>query len=135
MCHDLFGVTAVLNIQFRFLPRITFWVGHLCVMPRIVIQKILLFFSLLLCYFNKSAKINFIYRAPQTFVFKPQPHLSMPQGDLERIKESEMWFYQWLKPFSLMQVLLEHLNCFKPLWRVLFILFVISGFNYSRKRS
>ena len=135
MCHDLFEVTAVLNIQFRLLSSITFWVDHLYVMLRIVIQKILLFFSLLLCYFNKSAKINFIYRAPQTFVFKPQPHLSMPQGDLERIKESEMWFYQWLKPFSLMQVLLEHLNCFKPLWRVLFILFVISGFNYSRKRS
>ena len=135
MCHDLFEVAAVLNIQFRLLPRITFWVDHLYVMLRIVIQKILLFFSLLLCYFNKSAKINFIYRAPQTFVFKPQPHLSMPQGDLERIKESEMWFYQWLKPFSLMQVLLERLNCFKPLWRVLFILFVISGFNYSRKRS
>ena len=135
MCHDLFEVTAVLNIQFRLLSSITFWVDHLYVMLRIVIQKILLFFSLLLCYFNKSAKINFIYRAPQTFVFKPQPHLSMPQGDLERIKESEVWFYQWLKPFSLMQVLLEHLNCFKPLWRVLFILFVISGFNYSRKRS
>ena len=125
MCHDLFKVTTVLDIQFRFLPRITFWVDHLCVMLRIITQKILLFFSLLFCYFNKSANFIFIHRAPQTFVWKPQPHLSMPQGDLERIKESEMWFYQWLKPFSLMQVLLEHLNCFKPLWRVLFILFVI----------
>ena len=62
-----------------------------------------------------TANFIFIHRAPQTFVWKPQPRLSMLQGDLERIKESEMWFYQWLKPFSLMQVLLEHLNRFKPL--------------------
>ena len=101
MCHDLFKVTIVLKIQFRFLPIIPFWVDHLCVMLRVVIQKILLFFSLLLCYFNRSAKIKFIHGAPQTFL-------------------CEMWFYQWFEPFSLMQVLLEYLICFKPLWRLLF---------------
>ena len=93
MCHDLFKVTIVLKIQFRFLPIIPFWVDHLCVMLRVVIQKILLFFSLLLCYFNRSAKIKFIHGAPQTFL-------------------CEMWFYQWFEPFSLMQVLLLFYSLF-----------------------
>ena len=101
MCHDLLKVTTVLDIQFRFLPTITFWVDHRCVMLRVVIQKILLFFSLLLCYFNRSAKIKFIHGAPQTFL-------------------CEMRFYQWFEPFSLMQVLLEYLICFKPLRSLLF---------------
>ena len=47
-------------------------------------------------------------------------HISMLQGDLERIKGYEMWFYQWFQPFSLMQKLLEYLICFKPLRRLLF---------------
>ena len=122
MCHDLLKVTTVLDIQFRSLPTITFWVDHLCVMLRVVIQKVLFFFSLLFCYFNRSAKINFIHGAPQTFVCKPQPHLSTLQGDLERIKGCEMWFYHWFEPFSFMQELLEYLICFKLLRRLLFLL-------------
>ena len=93
MSPDLLKVTTVLDIQFRFLPTITFWVDHRCVMLRVVIQKILLFFSLLLCYFNRSAKIKFIHGAPQTFL-------------------CEMWFYQWFEPFSLMQVLLLFYSLF-----------------------
>ena len=120
MCPDLLKVITMLDVQFRFLLIITFWVDHPCVILRVVIQKILLFFSLLLCYFNRSAKINFIHGAPQTFVCKPQPHLSMLQGDLERTKEYKMWFYQWFEPFSLMQKLLENLICLKPLRRLLF---------------
>ena len=120
MCHYLFKMTTVLDIQFRFLRLISVWVDHLCVMLRVVVQKILLFFSLLLCYFNKSAKIKFIHRALQTFLCKPQPHLSMLQGDLERINECKMWSYQWFEPFLLMQKLLENRVCFKPLRRLLF---------------
>ena len=129
MCPDLLKVTTVLNIQFRFSPIITFWIDHLCVILGVVIQKILLFFSLLLCYFNRSAKINFIHGAPQTFVCKPQPHLSMLQGDLERINECKMWSYQWFEPFSLMQKLLENRVCFKPLRRLLFYYLFIQRHN------
>ena len=63
----------MLDIQFRFLPRITFLVDHLCVMLLVVIQKILLFLNILLCYFNRSAETNFIYSALQTFVCQPAP--------------------------------------------------------------
>ena len=104
MCHYLFKMTTVLDIQFRFLPLISVWVDHLCVMLRVVVQKILLFFSLLLCYFNKSAKIKFIHRALQTFLCKPQPHPSMLQGDLERIKGCEMWFYQWFQDCKTLRI-------------------------------
>ena len=90
-------MTTVLDIQFRFLPRITF-----LVVP------------------TDQIKINFIHRTPQTFVWKPQPHLSMLLGDLQIIKECEMWFYQWFEPFSLMQKLLEYLICLKLLRRLLF---------------
>ena len=133
MCHYLFKMTTVLDIQFRFLPLINVWVDHLCVMLRVVVQKISLSFSLLLCYFNRSAKIKFTHRALQTFVCKPQPHLSMLQGDLEGIMWDEVLSMVWT--ISLMQVLLDYLICFKPLRRLPFILFVISDFNYSRKRS
>ena len=82
---------------------------------------------------NWSEKIDFIHRAPQTFVWKPQPHLSMLQGDLQIIKECEMWFYQWFEPFSLMQKLLEYLICLKLLRRLLFLFSFFFSILFSSK--
>ena len=135
MCHDLLKVIMVLDILFRFLPRITFLVDHFCVMLRVVIQKILLFLTLLLCYFNRSATIYFTHRALRNVCLQtPTPSFHAARWSW---KNKGMWdvVLSMLQTFSLMQELLEYLICFKPLWRVPFILFVISGFNYSRKRS
>ena len=82
---------------------------------------------------NWSAKINFIHRTPQTFVWKLQPHLSMLQGDLQRINECEMWFYQWFEPFSLMHKLLEYLICLKLLRRLLFLFSFFFSILFSSK--